>query len=415
MGRPKVVILGAGPAGVGGAFQLRRLDRAEVTVVEQRDSVGGNAGSFELDGHRVDYGSHRLHPACDPEILDDIRSLLGEDLVRRPRHGRIRLRGRWIHFPLKPADLLLRLDRSFAVSTFRDMVLGPLRGNGRSEGAETFASVLEEGLGPTICRDFYFPYARKIWGRDPEELSPIQARRRVSAGSFGRLLKKVAAQIPGLGSEDTGGFYYPRHGYGQISEAYAAAARERGAQFLLGWRVVGVRRAGEDGAWEVVAERAGERRALRADHVWSTIPVNLLARLADPPPPPEVLEAAEGITFRAMLLVYLDLPVDRFTEFDAHYLPGPQVSMSRLSEPKNYADRDHPRGRTVLCAELPCGTEDEVWGLDDAALGRRVVGDLERVGLRCPEPLTVEVRRLGRAYPIYLRGYTVGSAAFPGF
>ncbi|MEJ7712626.1 MAG: FAD/NAD(P)-binding protein [Pyrinomonadaceae bacterium] len=53
--------------------------------------VGGNAGSFELSGLMVDYGSHRLHPACQPQIRDDIRDLLREDLLDRPRHGRIRL------------------------------------------------------------------------------------------------------------------------------------------------------------------------------------------------------------------------------------------------------------------------------------------------------------------------------------
>jgi protoporphyrinogen oxidase len=144
--------------------------------------VGGNAGSFEQAGQRLDYGSHRLHPACDPEVLADIRALLGEDLLDRPRHGRIRLRGRWIHFPLKPVDLLLRLDPRFAAGTLRDMALKALPRS--AAGDDTFASVLLANLGPTICRDFYFPYARKIWGREPEALSGIQARRRVSAGSF---------------------------------------------------------------------------------------------------------------------------------------------------------------------------------------------------------------------------------------
>ena len=84
---PHVVILGAGPAGVGAAYELTRNGFTKVTVLEQRDTVGGNAGSFQLDGVWVDYGSHRLHPACDPTILNNLRQLLGEDLLDRPRHG----------------------------------------------------------------------------------------------------------------------------------------------------------------------------------------------------------------------------------------------------------------------------------------------------------------------------------------
>src|SRR5262249_29718779 len=73
--RQRVAILGAGPAGLGAAWQLARQHKADVVVIEQRDDVGGNAGSFEIEGIPVDYGSHRLHSACAPEILDDLKTL----------------------------------------------------------------------------------------------------------------------------------------------------------------------------------------------------------------------------------------------------------------------------------------------------------------------------------------------------
>src|SRR5512142_2955164 len=124
MTRPHIVVLGAGPAGLGAALQLARR-RIQVTVLEANSRVGGNAGSFELAGIPVDYGSHRLHPACDPEVLKDIQTLLSGDLLDRPRHGRIRLRGRWIHFPLKPIDLALKLPPGFALGTAIDMARKP--------------------------------------------------------------------------------------------------------------------------------------------------------------------------------------------------------------------------------------------------------------------------------------------------
>ena len=192
--QPHVVVLGAGPAGVGAAYELTRLGRARVTVLEQRDTVGGNAGSFQLDGVWVDYGSHRLHPACDPEILNNLRELLGEDLLDRPRHGRIRLENRWIHFPLKPGDLLLRMPKNFALGVAFDMVRKkPAAVNGQPD---SFASVLEHSLGRTICQGFYFPYARKLWGLPPEQLAATQARRRVSGNSVGKILSKVANAVP---------------------------------------------------------------------------------------------------------------------------------------------------------------------------------------------------------------------------
>ena len=106
--------------------------------------------------------------------------------------------------------------------------------NGKSSnGHETFASVLEKGLGSTICRDFYFPYAKKIWGLPPEELSATQARRRVAAGSLGKMVKKVISIVPGMKAPGTGRFYYPRKGFGQISEAMADEAARLGATINL--------------------------------------------------------------------------------------------------------------------------------------------------------------------------------------
>jgi len=399
----RIVILGGGPAGVGAAWRLARDRKASVALFERARAVGGNAGSFDHGGHRLDFGSHRLHPACAPEILADIRSFLGDDLLDRPRHGRIRLLGKWVHFPLKPLDLLLHLDRSFAIDSTRDMVWKRFARRAPA-GEESFASVLEASLGPTICRHFYFPYARKIWGAEPEELSEIQAHKRVGAGSYGKLVAKVLSSVPGMKPPGAGRFFYPRGGYGAISEGYAAAARSLDAEIHLGWTLTGILR--EKAGWRVVATRDHVERTVECDQVWSTIPITALAGMLRPAAPESILAAARSIGYRAMLLVYLELGVDRFTEFDAHYFPGADVAITRLSEPKNYAARAEPRGRTVLCAELPCEVDDPTWSRPAEELARLVERDLAASGLPLPAPpIATFVRRLPQAYPSYRRGY----------
>ena len=399
MSLPHVVILGGGPAGVGGAFYLTRAGRGRVTVLEQQPVLGGNAGSFDLEGVHVDHGSHRLHHASDPEILADLKALLGSDLVNNPRQGRIRLRGRWVHFPLKPVDLLLRLDKGFAAGSLRDMAIRAA-GKRRDEG-DTFASVLQANLGPTICEHFYFPYARKMWGRPPEKLSAIQARKRVSAGTFGKLLKRLM-KPPAAGT-----FYYPKRGYGQITEALARAATDRGATIETGMRVTALERSSTGRGWSVTAERDGQH-TFHADYVWSTLPTPLVARMMRPTAPAEVLSAAGSISYRAMVLAYLVLDVDQFTPTDAHYFPEENVAMTRLSEPKNYARVTEPTNRTVLCAELPCQPEDALWTMSDDDVGRLVAEDLARAGIPLSRPpIRVVTRRLRHAYPIYPTGYEV--------
>lgn len=405
MARTRIVILGAGPAGLGAAWQLSCQNKADVTVLEQRDVVGGNAGSFEVDGLRVDFGSHRLHPACDPKILEDLKELMGDDLLDRPRHGRIRLKGRWIHFPLKPQDLVFRLPKSFGTGVAYDALSKIFRSNGNGSGGhESFTSVLENGLGRTICRDFYFPYAQKIWGLRPEELSATQAHRRVSAGSLGKMARKAMSVVPGFKTPGAGRFFYPRNGFGQISEVIADRAKEHGAEFRLGCTVKGI---GVGSRNLVTFETDGHVETIEADHVWSTIPVTVLANVIHPTPE-RVIEASRKISYRAMVLIYLVLEQDQWTEFDAHYFPEPHIRLTRLSEPKNYRAGGDPAGRTVLCGELPCAVNDEIWNASDEDLGSIVRESLSISGVPLNYPISrIVTRRLPFAYPIYKEGFEI--------
>ena len=391
MSRADLVVLGAGPAGVGAAYRAATSSRS-VTVIERAGQVGGASASFTIAGQRVDAGSHRLHPSIDPEILDHIQRALGEGLQKRPRNGRIRLAGRWIGFPLRSADLLAHLPRKFAARAAFDAATSWRR----HAEADTFAEVIEATLGPAMAEGFYFPYARKLWGLEPEEISGEQARRRVSASSPLGIVKRLLTGARG----EAPYFFYPRNGFGAIVEALAAKAEAAGADFRLG-------RAAE--SVELHSNRVtvttGDGESVEGERVWSTIPLTVLGRIVEPAAPPEVLEAASSLSFRSMLLVYLVLDVDRYTNYDAHYLPESFTPVTRISEPKNYRDGNDPAGRTVLCAEIPCGRGDELWEASDESLARVVTNALRVADLPPTTPSTIVVRRLAHAYPVYRTGY----------
>ena len=143
-------------------------------------------------------------------------------------------------------------------------------------------------------------------------------------------------------------------------------------------------------------------RRLEFDSVRVDLPTPLpvLARLAGAPVPPT------GLAFRAMVLVYLVHTGGRWTDHDAHYLPGPQTRVTRLSEPANYrASRDDPADRSVLCAEIPCAVGDPVWTSTPDDLAELVRDGLRASGLPAVRLGGVEVRRLPHVYPVYEIGY----------
>jgi protoporphyrinogen oxidase len=141
-------------------------------------------------------------------------------------------------------------------------------------------------------------------------------------------------------------------------------------------------------------------------HVLSTVPLPVLAGLIRPAAPPAVLAAAAGLRFRAMLLVYLVHGGGQWTPYDAHYLPGPQTPVTRVSEPKNYRDcPDDPADRTVLCAEIPTDQASPLWTATDPELAALVQDGLRATGLPAVDLVGVQVRRLPHVYPVYETGY----------
>ena len=349
----RVAVLGAGPAGLAAAWRAA-LAGHEVEVYERADHPGGMAASFDVAGVRVDHGSHRLHPAIEPRVLTELKQLLGSDLQWRLRNGRIRLENRWLRFPLSLPDLVRHAPPSFAVGVGRDMASAPLR----RERADTFAEVVRAGLGPTMLDRFYGPYARKLWGREPEALSGEQARRRIAASSPLALVRKAVRRGPT-------GFWYPRHGFGQLTDALARAAEGAGVAFHYETDVSSI-------------------DAIDADVVFSTIPVTALARIAGGP--------VVDLEWRALVLTYLVLEQPQWTVCDAHYFPGAETPAARISEPRNYRDRpEDVRDRTVLCVELPCQVGDATWTMPPVVEGI--------------EPVDVVIRRLPNAYPIYGVGF----------
>jgi protoporphyrinogen oxidase len=404
-----VVILGSGPAGIGAASQLIQRTQARVIILEKEDHIGGNAGSFELAGFRVDYGSHRLHPSCNPRVLQDIRNMLGNDLLDRSRHGRIYLNKRWIHFPLKPVDLTFNSPPIFSIGVARDITSKLFRRNGAVVNSTSFASVMERSLGKTICQDFYFPYARKIWGVEPEEISAEQAHRRVINNSLFKMVRKVVSTLPGIKPANGTKYYYPRLGFGQIVDAYAQKAQKGGAELYINSRVNSISKVqnSEGGIrHNVLFEKDGQEQSITANYVWSTIPITRLVQLVTPEPSQIVIRAAQNIDYRSMLLVYLVLEQRRFSIFDAHYFPGPSIKITRLSEPKNYSDGQGPENLTVLCAELPCSSEDDAWGKSDDELAGLVCEALHKADIPIRSHISqILVKRIRYAYPIYRLGY----------
>ena len=390
----QVLIIGAGPTGLTAGWRLAERGH-EVTVVDRAPVVGGMSASFEIEGQRVDFGSHRLHGRADDETLKELQELMGVDLQARQRNGRIRLSGKWVGFPLRAGDLAASLPKKFALGAAFDSLTSPLR---KPKGTD-FGSVVRAGLGSTVFDAFYKPYAKKLWGIDASEIDGAMAERRVSAGGPIDIFRRLVAAR----NEEGRTFYYPANGYGQIPESLARAFAEAGGTLLLKTSLNDVSLGG--GAATAALSGPDGDVTMSPKVVISTVPVAQLVGMSSLQAPVEVIGAADALESRGMIFVYLVVPRSQYTPFDAHYFPGLDTVIARLSEPKNYRTGVDPSDQTILCAEIACTVGDELWSMGEAELGELVAAQLVTQDLPKLGEFRAHVRRLRSVYPVYRRGY----------
>ncbi len=388
----KIAILGGGPAGLMLAYQLQKRSdlTAKIFLIEKEKNVGGIAGGFEFYGLHFDYGSHRLHLQTNPDILNEIVKLLEDDLLDRTRNGRIRILGRYIRFPLNPADLLLRLPPSFVFGFILDMCTKPFRRIKSDQ--HSFASALLKGLGKTICDKFYFPYAQKLWGLPPEKLSEVQAQKRVAAGSFGKILTKVFSRFFNGKNNMANRYYYPRYGFYEIFQKMANKVQIMGVDVFLNEPVTGLKKTHSGYAINT------KTRQFDADFVFSTIPVTELASMLSDAP----ANAIEHLNHRCMVFFYLILKKSQFTSYDAHYFPEMELCFARMAEMSNYTDLPR-KDITGLCFELPCNNDDTIWNATEEQLKNWIIEDLHKIDLPVQnnEIISVRAERKEYIYPVY--------------
>ncbi len=409
-----ITILGAGPAGLVLAYRLlsQNNSRLRITIFEKNSYPGGIAASFQEEGIWLDYGSHRLHPSTPEHLLSEIREITGKSMLKRTRNGRIRLLGRYLKFPLKPLNCLFRLPPSFTFGVLFDLLCKPFH---KQATATTFADSLLSGLGTTVCRTFYFPYCRKLWGYQPEEIDIAQARKRVSASSIGKIINKMLRLLPGLKGKKGGIFYYFEKGIGQLSEDLAKRVTELGGQIKYQTKVVDIDIKDNRINGLSVQGSEGGKQTIQADYILSTIPVTRMVDLLSCPKPSTVFQAAEGLGHRAMVFFYLVMGCNQWLPFDAHYFPEEEFIFSRISEGKNYNDAKRPKNKTIICCEIPCNPGDDIWQAGDEQLRNRIVDDLARAEIPATNLIRCFSRRLDSIYPIYRIGYPTKLATIENY
>lgn len=454
--RARVVIIGAGPAGLTAAWELAEAGVRDIVVLEATRTVGGLSQSVEYKGNRMDIGGHRFfsksdwvmdwwtrmlplaaspgQDAGDRELVlayqGKQRALHGKAeasesearvmLVRR-RLSRIYFDGKFFDYPLKAnleTALKLGLWRCalFGASYLRAMLF-PLR---PERSLEDF---FINRFGRRLYLQFFKEYTEKVWGTPCDRISAEWGAQRVKSLSIAKallhaLLKPFRRPSSG-GAQQTSlieRFLYPKYGPGLMWETTAELLRARGVRIEFDAPVARIEQA-EGRIRAVCVRQAGAERRFEADSFISTMPVRDLVLGLAPAAPEAPREIAAGLEYRDFItvgLLYRRLMPNPSGEGELNLVPDNWiyvqergVKVGRLQIFNNWSPYMVRDARTVwIGMEYFCREGDDLWNLPDAEMQRLGVAEMQQLKLAAPEDCADGiVIRMPKAYPGYYGTY----------
>jgi len=396
------VVLGGGVAGLTIAREIARAGRS-VTVVERENTVGGLARTFRREGFSFDLGGHRFH-SNSPDVVAWLKQLLGDDLLQVHRLSRIHLQGRFIDYPIRVGQATRAFGPVKALHGAASY-LGALVTNHRQE-AVTFEDWVTRRFGRVLYEIYFKPYTEKVWGIRCDELSADWAARRISVPNLWETA--FAALVPPKTPPPTAvrQFYYPRLGYGTISDRLAEEVTAMGQSVLTTTSLVKLQFS-DDGAAVDIVDGSGATRTLRCAQVISTVPFDALLGALSHEPGVTRVAAESRLTYRGLVLVMLGLNRPKISPDHWTYFPSADLLFGRSHEPKNWSAAMVPgKAVTSLALEVFSSPGEPLWDSDDGTLVDRAVGELEAIHwIRRGDVLNSWVLRVPYAYPVHTIGY----------
>ncbi len=403
--KKRVVIMGAGPAGLTAAYELMKHD-VPVTVVE-KDSrqVGGLARTVEHEGYRFDIGGHRFF-SKNEEVEQLWTEILGDQMLNRGRLSRIYYRGRFFAYPIQAVNALWNLgplEATRCLASYARARLRPIK------NPRTLEEWVRNQFGWRLFSIFFKTYTEKVWGISTRELSADWAAQRIKSLDLWVVIR--SALLPRRKARKRGEivttlidrFRYPRLGPGQMWERVAEISAAKGQPVLLGQAVERICHAGDAVTAVVTADADGHSQTHTGTDFISSIPVRELINRLDPPAPERVRKAADSLGYRDFISIAL--MIDRAEVFPDNwiYIHDPGVKVGRIQNFKNWSpDMVPDPSKTCLGLEYFCFEGDGMWTMRDGELIELATRELGQLGICSPaEVFEGVVVRQQKAYPVY--------------
>ena len=444
----KVVIIGAGPAGLTAAYQLLKESKDyQVIILEKEKQVGGISKTIYYKGNRMDIGGHRFFTKNKQvkEIWTSILPIQGKKAYDDKKLKKVKKFNKGGPDPEKEDKVLLirdRVSRIFYENNFYDY---PITLNFKTIRNLGFFRTIISGFsylkyqvlkkkennledfyrnrfGKKLYSMFFEGYTEKVWGRKPKDISKEWGYQRVKGISIKEILKDYFYRLFHIQNKNKEislieEFYYPKYGPGQFYEELAKKVKNMGATIYQNSEVVKITKK-KNKIESITYLKDKKEYKEDCDIVISSMPIkDLIENLNSVPK--KVLEIASHLPYRDFITVGILVPslsIQNKSKIKTIndtipdcwlYIQDKNVKMGRIQIFNNwspYMVKDI--NKTVwLGLEYFCLENDDFWNLSDKELKKFAEAELRKLGIIDCKVIDSCCLRVKKAYPAYFDSY----------
>ena len=404
MKETKNIIIGAGPAGLGCAYELTKHNQLS-QVIDMFSQPGGLCRTIDFNGYLFDIGGHRFLTKSN-EIKDLWMEIMDKDLLHVRRLSRIYYAGKYFNYPLNFFDTVIKLGPVTSLMCFASYLKAKLL---PFAARDSFEGWIIHAFGQRLYDIFFKTYTEKVWAVPCKDISSDWAMQRIKGLSL-RVAVKNMFKIEGKTKPKTLAeeFLYPRTGPGEIYKRLENDLEKKGVTFSFGKKVIKVK-CHDDKARNIVIynpiDKTSEEKSV--EQLFTSMPLPELVQMIDPLPPKEILDAASRLNFRHFLVVNVILDEKDVFSDQWVYVHSPEVRMGRIQNYKNWSPAMvADTKKTSLGLEYFCNKDDDLWGMNDVDLVNYALSELDKLNIASRRNfINGFVVRYKNAYPIYSMGY----------
>ena len=204
----KIIIIGAGPTGLGAAYRLKQLGYKNFALYDCHPEIGGLASSFkDAAGFTWDIGGHVMfsHYKYYDDVFDE---LMGSDFQLNMRESWVRMFERWVPYPFQ--NNIHKLPGEVACECLVDLIEAQSKRDPKK--AQNFEEFIDAVFGDGIGKYFMKPYNFKVWAHPPAMMNKEWIGERVAVIDLKRAIRSVVMNSDDVGWGPNNQFKYPLTG-----------------------------------------------------------------------------------------------------------------------------------------------------------------------------------------------------------